>query len=168
MATIPYPVLSYWRRIAKLVSVMSSFQIVPFESQAHRQQVIDLWRRVFGYDKAHNDPALAIAKKLAVTDGLFFVAVAGADVVGTIMAGYDGHRGWLYSLAVLPEHRRQGLGQALIAHAEQALAGRGCVKINLQIMPSNAAVQAFYESAGYVAEARISMGKTLPQILPPL
>ncbi len=140
---------------------MSVFSIQQFEPQAHRSQVVELWDRVFEYRDAHNAPQFAIAKKLAVGDGLFFVAEAGGKVVGSIMAGYDGHRGWIYSLAVLPEHRRRGLGTRLMRHAEQRLKRLGCPKINLQILQGNEAVEAFYRKLGYQTEPRISMGKTI-------
>ena len=79
------------------------------------------------------------------------------------MAGYDGHRGWIYSLAVAPRFRRRGIATALVHHVEQALAARDCPKINLQILPSNSAVIAFYHKLGYTLEDRISMGKITPQ-----
>ena len=88
------------------------------------------------------------------------------EVVGTVMAGYDGHRGWLYSVAVSPAHRKLGAGRQLVAHAEQALAGRGCLKINLQLLQSNAAVVAFYASMGYAVEPRVNMGKLLHENIP--
>ncbi len=135
--------------------------ICPFNDSTHRDQVIALWEAVFGYETAHNRPGLAIDKKLAVEDGLFFVAMRGAEVIGTLMAGYDGHRGWIYSVAVHPEHRKQGVGSKLVVHAERALAGRGCMKINLQIVAGNASVAAFYESLGYAVEPRVSMGKQI-------
>jgi ribosomal protein S18 acetylase RimI-like enzyme len=137
--------------------------IHPFEPQAHRTQVVDLWQRVFAYGTAHNAPHFAIDKKLAVRDGLFFVAEAGGKVVGSIMAGYDGHRGWIYSLAVLPDYRRRGLGSRLMRHAEERLKLLGCPKINLQIMHGNEAVEAFYLKLGYQTEQRISMGKKIPE-----
>jgi ribosomal protein S18 acetylase RimI-like enzyme len=80
-------------------------------------------------------------------------------VVGTVLAGYDGHRGWLYSVAVHPAHRRRGLGARLVHHAESVLTGRGCMKINLQIVSTNESVKTFYEALGYSTEPRISMGK---------
>ncbi len=125
-----------------------------------------LWLAVFGYESAHNRPALAIDKKLAVDDQLFFVAVADAAVIGTVMAGYDGHRGWIYSVAVAPAHRRQGIGARLVTHAEAALAAKGCMKINLQIMPENERVTAFYTALGYAVEPRISMGKKVVENIP--
>ena len=126
-----------------------------------RIQVVQLWRRVFGYETAHNEPNLAISKKIAIKDGLFFVAVEGKEVIGTIMAGYDGHRGWLYAVAVDPNRRLGGLGRLLVEHAENALAHLGCMKINLQLLSTNEATAAFYKSLGYIVEPRVSMGKVL-------
>ncbi len=140
--------------------------IEPFDNRIHREQVIALWESVFGYESAHSRPALAIDKKLAVNDGLFFVALAGAEVVGTVMAGYDGHRGWIYSVAVHPERRQQGIGTSLVAQAERALTERGCMKINLQIMQGNEGVTAFYTSLGYAVEQRVSMGKRIQKNIP--
>lgn len=142
-------------------------QISSYANDAHRDQVIRLWQQAFGYATAHNDPGLAIDKKLAVADGLFFVALdAKGAVVGTILAGYDGHRGWLYSVAVHPLHRKQGIGTALVTYAEEALAKRGCVKVNLQITGGNEAVAAFYESLGFAVEPRVSMGKRIAANIP--
>lgn len=141
--------------------------IIVYDDAAHRDGVIALWRTVFGYETAHNDPALSLARKLAVGDGLLFVASsAQGTVVGTAMAGYDGHRGWLYSVAVSPTCRRTGLGTRLVTHAEAALATRGCVKVNLQLLASNEATAAFYRRLGYAVEPRVSMGKVLHQNVP--
>ncbi len=126
-----------------------------------RLQVVELWRNVFGYETAHNEPNLAISKKIAINDGLFFVAVENSAIVGTIMAGYDGHRGWLYSVAVDPGKRLNGLGSSLVIHAEKALADLGCMKINLQLLATNEATAAFYKSIGYSVEPRLSMGKLI-------
>jgi ribosomal protein S18 acetylase RimI-like enzyme len=132
-----------------------------FNVAVDREQVLDLWRCVFGYEGAHNAPQLVLDKKLAVDDGLLFTAEVDGKVVGSVMAGYDGHRGWIYSLAVLPEHRRRGLGSRLVRHAEEHLKALGCPKINLQIMKGNEAVESFYRKLGYESEQRISMGKKL-------
>ena len=134
-----------------------------FEDGVDRAQVVEVWQRVFGYETAHNEPNFAINKKLAMRDGLFFVAAVGEKVVGTIMAGYDGHRGWIYSVAVLPEYRRRGVGTRLTRHAEERLKSLGCPKINLQILQENKAVEAFYRKLGYDTEQRISMGKKIPE-----
>ena len=136
-------------------------QIVAFDRERHTKQVVDLWREAFGYETAHNEPRLVIEKKLAANDGLFWVAVNEDLVVGTVMAGYDGHRGWIYSLAVGPSHRRQGIGSLLLSHAEGRLVTLGCLKINLQIADGNEHVQGFYQANGYAVEKRISMGKRI-------
>lgn len=88
-------------------------------------------------------------------------------MIGTIFAGYDGHRGWLYSVAAQDGFRSQGVGRALVRHAEKVLESRGCMKINLQILQGNAGVAVFYESLGYVVEPRVSMGRKIPANIPP-
>ena len=123
--------------------------------------VIALWKNVFGYATAHNDPAKVIRQKLAFQRELFFVALLDGELVGTVMGGYDGHRGWIYSLAVAPQVRRRGIGTALMKRVEQALAQQGCPKINLQVLASNAATVAFYQELGFAVEERISMGKVV-------
>ena len=141
--------------------------IVLFDGAKHLETVVELWETVFGYENAHNDPGLAIGKKEAMDDGLLFVAVlADRKVVGTVMAGYDGYRGWVYSLAVLPAYGRSGIGTALMESAEKALEAQGCMKINLQIVAGKGEVQGFYESNGYKVEERISMGKIVPSNIP--
>ena len=122
-----------------------------------------IWNEVFGYEAAHNLPQLVINKKHEFGDGLFFVALDGEAVIGTIMAGYDGHRGWMYSIAVPPEYRHQGVGSSMLSFAERQLKALGCMKINLQIMDGNEAVENFYLANGYITEKRISMGKSLPE-----
>ena len=143
-----------------------NFKITAYDNNQHRNQVISLWTEAFGYEAPHNAPDAVIDKKVAVTDGLFFVAVVEAAVIGTVMAGYDGHRGWIYSVAVSAAHRKKGLGSALLAFAEKRLSEKGCLKINLQIMAENEAVEAFYRSNGYNTEKRISMGKRLAENIP--
>ena len=112
-------------------------------------------------ERPSNTPQLfAIDRKMAASDGLFFVWEA-EGVRGTIMAGYDGHRGWLYSLAVAEDWQNRGIGSALVKHAETALRECGCVKINLQILAGNDGVVEFYRKLGFVTEERISMGRHL-------
>ena len=123
-----------------------------------RAGVIALWERVFPDDPPHNAPPKVFDAKLATGDELLFVATDADSIVGTAMAGYDGHRGWLYTVAVAPEHRRHGIGTALVHHAVGALRAAGCTKVNLQIRATNLAVRGFYESLGFEAEERLSMG----------
>lgn len=139
------------------------YEITTFDNSRHRDQVVALWNEVFGYEATHNAPDLVIDKKIEFGDDLIFVAVDEGDVIGTVLAGYDGHRGWIYSMAVTPAHRNKGLGSELLRFAEEKLAEKGCLKVNLQIMEGNEAVESFYISNGYKTEKRISMGKRLKQ-----
>jgi ribosomal protein S18 acetylase RimI-like enzyme len=141
-------------------------EIVECNNARDRAQAERLWKKVFGYDASHNEPGLVIDKKLAVCDGLFFVALSKREVIGTVIAGYDGHRGWIYSLAVAPTHQRRGVGTELLKLAEKELCIRGCLKINLQIVEENKNVAAFYLSNGYKTEKRISMGRRVDQSSP--
>lgn len=139
------------------------FEVRGYDDGIHRVQVMGLWKRVFGYPDPRNDPALVIDKKLAAGDGLLFVAEEDREVVGTVMAGYDGHRGWIYSMAVKPERRCEGIGTRLLERAEGELRTLGCVKINLQISGTNEGVERFYVKNGYRTEDRTSMGKEIPE-----
>ncbi len=125
-----------------------------------RDALVALWRELFPDDPPHNEPRKMLAAKLAVDD-LVFVADDDDRLGGACMAGYDGHRGWLYAVAVRPELRRGGLGRALVETALAALAERGCIKVNLQIRADNATVESFYRSLGFTPEERISMGRHL-------
>ncbi len=144
---------------------MSTFHISTFNPAEQQAQLIALWQECFSYGTPHNDPALTIEKKLAVDD-LLWVALQDGTVVGSIMAGYDGHRGWIYSLAVTAKQRKTGLGTALLEHAEKELTQLGCLKINLQVMPGNDEVIAYYEKRGYRTEPRTSMGKMVIENIP--
>ncbi len=128
---------------------------------ADLSEVIALWRLVFPDAPAHNDPLSDIQSKSKIQPEFFFVALVDGRVVGTAMSGYDGHRGWVYYVAVHPDHRRRGIGSALMRKVESALMGIGCPKLNLQIRAGNEPVKAFYESLGYAVEDRISMGKKI-------
>jgi len=121
-------------------------------------QVVALWSQVFGYPEPRNDPPQVIARHLA-HEGLLLVALDAERVIGTLMVGYDGHRGWLYRAAVAESARRRGVGRALVERAEAELATLGCAKINLQLHVHNEAGERFWKALGYVVEPRISMGK---------
>jgi ribosomal protein S18 acetylase RimI-like enzyme len=131
-------------------------QIRKYKVSDH-EQLVSLWQTVFPDDPPHNDPVSMIAAKLAVDD-LIFVAADGKDMIGACMAGYDGHRGWLYAVAVSPEQRRGNTGTALVKHAIDSLRQLGCIKVNLQIRSTNTEVAAFYKSLGFGVEDRLSMG----------
>ena len=128
--------------------------------EADEPQVVDLWEGC-RLVRPWNDPRKDIARKLAVQRELFLVGVAGDRVVATVMAGYEGHRGWINYLAVDPTSRRQGLARALMAAAEDRLRALGCAKINLLIRADNREAIAFYNRIGFAEDATISMGKRL-------
>jgi ribosomal protein S18 acetylase RimI-like enzyme len=135
--------------------------VIPYHD-GHFGGVDALWRACFPNDPPRNRAETAIPAKLALSDGLLLVAEDGAGkVIGTVMAGYDGHRGWLYAVAVDPASQRSGIGTALVKEACQRLRALGCMKVNLQVRAGNEAVAAFYRKLGFAEEARISMGRSL-------
>jgi ribosomal protein S18 acetylase RimI-like enzyme len=134
-------------------------QIRPFQP-ADEDAVIALWQRC-DLVRPQNDPRKDIARKLRVQPELFLVAVADSQIIGSVMAGYEGHRGWINYLAVDPAHRLGGVGRQLMAEAERLLRAAGCPKINLQVRSTNAAVIAFYRAIGFAVDDVVSMGKRL-------
>lgn len=131
--------------------------------QKDKDALITLWETIFPNNPPHNKPADMIEAKLAVDD-LIFIAKEKGIMVGACMAGYDGHRGWLYAVAVLQQYRRGGTGAKLVKHSIAALKDMGCIKVNLQIRSTNTQVVAFYKSLGFILEDRISMGSLMSQI----
>ena len=102
-----------------------------------------------------------IRRKLSVQPDLFLVGVVDSRLVGSVLAGFDGVRGWIHHLAVDPTFRRRRYATDLIGAAEEGLELIGCPKPNLQVRAGNASALAFYESLGYKVEERISLGKRL-------
>ena len=146
-----------WRRAPK---ARAGMQIRSYR-ESDEAAVADLWREVFPDAPSWNHPETDIRRKLAVQPELFYVALLDDELIGTALAGYDGHRGWVYYVAVKPPHRRLGIGTALMRHVEEALARMGCPKLNLQVRASNEQVVAFYTRLGYDVEKRVSMAKRL-------
>jgi ribosomal protein S18 acetylase RimI-like enzyme len=130
-------------------------------AEGDREGVIALWEEAFPDEPTHNVSSAMIDRKLAVQPELFLVAVIDGAVVGTVMAGFDGVRGWLHRLAVRSSARRLGIGTLLARVAETALDAMGCQKVNLQVRTSNDSVVAFYQSIGYSVEDRVSLGRKL-------
>jgi ribosomal protein S18 acetylase RimI-like enzyme len=126
-----------------------------------KNSVISLWEVVFNPKKPYNNPEIVINMKIKENDDLFFVAEENNNVIGTIIAGFDGHRGWLYSLAVLPQYQRKGVGSLLVNKAITELKKLGCMKVNLQINVDNREVVTFYKKMSFHIEDRISMGRVL-------
>jgi ribosomal protein S18 acetylase RimI-like enzyme len=126
-----------------------------------RGRVIALWSEVFPDDPVWNAPGAVIDRKLAYQPELLLVGELESRVVATLLAGYDGFRGWIYHLATAPGLRRQGIATTLMREAERRLLGFGCVKVNLQVRASNAGLVEFYRRRGYRIEDRTSLGKRL-------
>jgi ribosomal protein S18 acetylase RimI-like enzyme len=136
------------------------FTIRPY-LEADEAAVIRLWREVFPDNPPWNEPQADIARKLDCQRDLFLVGALDGRIVATVMAGFDGHRGWVHLVAVAADCRHLGLGSRMMSEAETRLRELGCTKINLQIRASNSGVVSFYEKVGYAVEERISMGKRL-------
>jgi len=131
--------------------------------ESDEDAVLALWQQC-GLVVPQNDPRKDIQRKLRVDPELFLVGldVAGnGQVVATVMAGYEGHRGWINYLAVAPAQRNEGLGRVLMAAAEQRLLALGCPKVNLQVRSGNTALIAFYRALGYQVDEVVGMGKRL-------
>ena len=122
--------------------------------------MVALWRRC-ELTRPWNDPHKDIARKRTVQSELFLVAVEDGTIVAAAMAGYDGHRGSVNYLAVDPAYRRRGFGRALMRSIEEALASRGCPKVNLLVRSANAEVIAFYQRLGYARDDVVALGKRL-------
>ncbi len=122
--------------------------------------VVALWQEC-GLTRPWNDPRKDIARKLTEQPDLFLVGTVASKLVATAMIGFDGHRGWVYYLAVAPAHRKQTHGRALMDEAERRLIARGCPKINLLVRSSNTAVIEFYRGLGYAQDDSVSLGKRL-------
>lgn len=137
-----------------------SLDVRPYTS-ADLDGVIDLWRLAFPEEPAWNESAALIERKLRVQPELFFVCVDGAEVVGTVIAGFDGVRGWVHKVAAHPQRARSGIAGKLMQAAEHGLAELGCTKLNLQVRAGNDSALAFYQAAGYTIEDRVSLGKHL-------
>ena len=124
------------------------------------EAVIALWTAC-ELTRPWNDPASDIARKVGLGDDLFLVGEINGVVVASVMAGYEGHRGWINYLAVEPSHRNCGFARQLMTEAERRLHGRGCPKVNLQVRTTNLAAIGFYERIGYTADEVVSMGRRL-------
>lgn len=124
------------------------------------EEVLTLWDRC-DLLRPWNDPELDIERKLNHDPELFLVAEVSGEVVGSVMGGYDGHRGSAYYLGVHPEYRGRGIANALMNRLEKKLIARGCPKIQLMVRAENDAVISMYEKLDYEVIESISLGKRL-------
>ena len=131
-----------------------------------RQALVSLWS-VCQLTRPWNDPYRDIDRKLTRDASNLVVLENDGELVGSVMVGYEGHRGWVNYLAVHPGHQRQGLGRLLMTEAERRLRELGCAKVNLQIRASNKAAVEFYRHIGYTVDDVISMGRRIQDDGPP-
>jgi ribosomal protein S18 acetylase RimI-like enzyme len=126
---------------------------------ADEEGVVALWQQVFAADPPWNEARGMLARKLARDPELVLVACEGNAIIGSVLGGYDGVRGWIYHLAVAPGARGRGLGSELVRRIEAAIFALGCAKINLQVRATNRGVVAFYEKLGYLLADTATLGK---------
>ena len=135
------------------------FQIRSYKP-SDENAVLALWTRC-GLISLDSTARADIHRKLSVQPELFLVGTLESAVIASAMAGYDGHRAYLYYLAVSPEHQRKGCGRAIMKHLEGLLRERGCPKLNLFVSTDNVSGLAFYERLGFAHNGMVSMGRHL-------
>jgi ribosomal protein S18 acetylase RimI-like enzyme len=133
--------------------------IAPIED-ADIASVITLWQRC-GLTRPWNDPAADIALARKGPNAAVLAGRDGNAIVATVLVGHDGHRGWVYYVAVDPDHRHKGYGNIVMAAAEDWLRERGIEKLQLMVRSDNSQVQTFYRSLGYLEQERIIYAKWL-------
>ena len=133
--------------------------IRPFAAQ-DEPAVVALWQQC-NLTRPWNDPHKDIARKLAVQPELLLVGEMDGAVMASVMAGYEGHRGWVNYLAVAPAFRGRGFARALMRKVEEILLARGCPKVSLLVRNSNAEAIGFYRHLGYLQDDSVSLGKRL-------
>ena len=125
-----------------------------------RETVIRLWR-VCDLVRPWNDPNKDIDRKLEFQPELFFVGIVGEEIIASAMAGYDGHRGSVFYLAVAPNCQGKGYGQQIMAYIETKLTQLGCPKLNIVVRSSNEKDLGFYKALSYSKDEVASIGKRL-------
>ena len=137
----------------------SSLLIRPFQ-EGDVEALVSLWN-MCKLTVPWNNPYKDIARKLKVHAELFLVGYLEDKLIASVMAGYDGHRGWINYFAVHPDFQARGYGKQLLTNVENGLRALGCPKINLQIRERSDKVFSYYQKLGFVEEKRINMGKRL-------
>ena len=123
-------------------------------------RVITLWQEC-GLIVPWNNPETDVERKHSDSPELFFVGEMNGELIASCMGGYDGHRGWIYFLAVKQSHRNRGVASKMVEHVESALVDMGCPKVELMVRNSNEGVIAFYNKNNYKSEAVVVLSKRL-------
>ena len=135
------------------------YEIIEFEEK-YRKAVINLWK-ICDLTRPWNDPNRDIDRKLADPTGKLFLLKKGDLILGSVMVGYDGHRGSVYYLSVHPDFQKKNLGRMLMKHSEDYLLTLGCPKLNLMVRTSNLPVIDFYERLEYQKDEVVVFSKRL-------
>jgi ribosomal protein S18 acetylase RimI-like enzyme len=122
--------------------------------------VVALWQAC-GLTRPWNDPAADIALARKGSNATVLIGRDDGALVATVLVGHDGHRGWVYYLAVSLDHRHKGYGRIMMDAAERWLRERGIEKLQLLVRPDNTTVKDFYQSLGYSIQERIIYAKWL-------
>lgn len=147
------------RERASRIRDVKTTEVRPYR-KGDEEALVALWQRC-GLTRPWNDPWRDIDRKMAWDGERLVVADRGGVLVGSVMVGYDGHRGWLYYLAVHPDWQGAGLGRRLVDDALELLRALGCAKVNLQVRRSNLEAIGFYERVGFLEDDVVSFGKRL-------
>jgi ribosomal protein S18 acetylase RimI-like enzyme len=126
----------------------------------HAEGLALLWERC-GLTRPWNDPATDITLALAGPTSAILGVFDGEALIGSAMVGYDGHRGWVYYVAVDPDRRGEGLGRALMEASEAWLKALGAPKLQFMVRHDNAVALGFYERLGYEVQATTVLGRRL-------
>ena len=129
---------------------------------ADTEKVVDVWDKC-GLLYPANDPYMEIRNKTSFQPDLFLVGESDGQVMASVMIGYEGRRGWINYLAVLPEYQGKGYGRTLVEHSLELLKEIGAPKVNLLVRPTNTKVQAFYEKCGFEFEEVTMMSYRFPE-----
>jgi ribosomal protein S18 acetylase RimI-like enzyme len=136
-----------------------SFEIVKY-NQDYQKALVELWKKC-NLIVSQNDPVEDIQKKLEFQPDMFLIALLDGKLIGSVMVGYEGHRGWLNYLAVLPDCQNRGYGRKLVEKAIVELEKLGCLKLNVQIRERNISAVRFYERLGFRDDRVFSFGLRL-------
>lgn len=138
---------------------MTDLAVAPI-TDAEVPAVIALWQRC-GLTRPWNNPAGDIAFARRGPNSTILTGRHGGEIAATALVGHDGHRGWVYYVAVDPDHQKQDFGRAIMAAAEDWLRGQGVAKVQLMVRPDNTSVRAFYDRLGYATQERVIYAKWL-------
>lgn len=132
------------------------YHIQMFDIRAY-DQVFSLWEQTEGIGLSGADSKENIQAYLDRNPGTSFVAAAGKEIVGTVLGGHDGRRGYIYHLCVHPAHRRAGIGQTLVSRCIEVIKGCGIQKCHISVINENRDGLAFWERIGWHVRSDIGM-----------